>query len=569
MNVSLPPPARITVLISGKGTNLQALVDACNTDHLPNSNIVRVVSDRKNAYGLQRAQAVSIPTTYHGILSYKQKYPDSDPEPKFDAARKAYDADLASILFKDQPDLVVCAGFMRILTTAFLNPVKEKKIPIINLHPSKPGDLLGADCINRAWDEFEAGTRTETGIMIHYVIEEVDMGEPIVSETINITGCQSLEDLEAKIHDREHGLIVKGAKTALAQLQTHGKLRTPRRFAYLQPMCIFIERVTSETMAIMQDAALNGDTPTTSRADYATAIARSQPAWDKMTAHANSGSPYPTSEKELIILQDPSFSRESPGWRPLPTRCSLLQAHAELRMAHTRRSTWAQHAARSRLLDAQTSSHGSRSPGLIIKLVNDIDTVLFGGTLRNRVLVHWIDHSVYTRKLQAAFGEKGGKAGKQEKAYLDAVTRNLATTVLPPARFRDSVRPAIYISAEAICFASQSRVNLIALLIHEMLHAYLAILTSAGDDDEEPGHEQYSNNDDGGEWGRAASTHGPLFDSSCGVLAARLGFRGLGGNDIARYYLQPKSIVQLRDPEKRVRVRLQDGLVHYVLPPVG
>ncbi|KAK1811449.1 hypothetical protein LTR12_014201 [Friedmanniomyces endolithicus] len=322
-------------------------------------------------------------------------------------------------------------------------------------------------------------------------------------------------------------------------------------------------------MAIMQDAALNGDTPTTSRADYATTIARSQPAWDKMTAHANSGSPYPISEKELIILQDPSFSPESPGWRPLPTRCSLLQAHAELRMAHTRRSTWAQHAARSRLLDAQTSSHGSRSPGLIIKLVNDIDTVLFGGTLRNRVLVHWIDHSVYTGKLQAAFGEKEGKAGKQEKAYLDAVTRNLATTVLPPARFRDSVRPAIYISAEAICFASQSRVNLIALLIHEMLHAYLAILTSAGDDDEEPGHEQYSNNDDGGEWGRAASTHGPLFDSSCGVLAARLGFRGLGGNDIARYYLQPKSIVQLRDPEKRVRVRLQDGLVHYVLPPVG
>ncbi|KAK0261747.1 hypothetical protein B0A54_10071 [Friedmanniomyces endolithicus] len=226
MQDSASPSARITVLISGNGTNLQALIDACNTHHLPHSNIVRVVSDRKNAYGLTRAQAVGIPTTYHGILTYKQKYPDSDPEPRFDAARKAYDADLASILLRDEPDLVVCAGFMRILTTAFLKPVKEKKIPIINLHPSKPGDLLGADCIQRAWDEFEAGTRTETGIMIHYVIEEVDMGEPIVSETININGCQSLEDLEARIHEREHGLIVKGAKTALAQLQTDDKLRT-------------------------------------------------------------------------------------------------------------------------------------------------------------------------------------------------------------------------------------------------------------------------------------------------------------------------------------------------------
>ncbi len=334
-------------------------------------------------------------------------------------------------------------------------------------------------------------------------------------------------------------------------------------------MCIFIKRVTSETMAVMQEAVLNGDTPTTSRADYATAIARSQPAWDKMTAHANSGSPYPISEKELTILQDPSLSPESPGWRPQSTRCSLLQAHAELRAAHTRRPTWAQYAARSRLLDAQTSSHGSRSPGLIIKMVNDIDTVLFGGTLRNRVLVHWIDHSVYTRKLQAAFGEKEGKEGQQEKSFLDAVTRNLATTVLPPARFRDSVRPAIYISAEAICFASQSRVNLIALLIHEILHAYLAILTSS-DDEDETGHERHTGRDDGdSELGRAASTHGPLFETSCGVLAARLGFRGLGGNDIARYHQHPKSIVQLRDPEKRVRVRLQDGLVHYVLPPVG
>ncbi|TKA76170.1 hypothetical protein B0A55_03077 [Friedmanniomyces simplex] len=181
-------------------------------------------------------------------------------------------------------------------------------------------------------------------------------------------------------------------------------------------------------MSVTQEAVQNGDSPTLSREDYATAIAKSQPAWDKMTAHANAGTPYPVSEKELMILQDPSFGPESPGWRPYTARCSLHQAHAALQATHTRRPTWAQVAARNRLLDAHTSSHGTRSPGLIIKMVSDIDTILFGGTLRNRVLVHWIDHSVYTRKIQAAFAKKEGK----EQKHLDVVTRNLATTLLPP-----------------------------------------------------------------------------------------------------------------------------------------
>ena len=217
-------PARITVLISGSGTNLQALIDACNTEALPNANIVRVISDRKNAYGLERAKGVNIPTSLHGILDYKKKYPDRSLEPKFDEARKAYDADLAKLVLEDKPNIVVCAGFMRILTTALLGPVKGASTPIINLHPSKPGDLVGAGCIKRAWDEFEAGKRTETGIMIHYVIEEVDMGEPIISEAIDITGCESLEDLEVRIHEREHGLIVKGAKIALERLRKEKKV---------------------------------------------------------------------------------------------------------------------------------------------------------------------------------------------------------------------------------------------------------------------------------------------------------------------------------------------------------
>ncbi|KAK3661811.1 Bifunctional purine biosynthetic protein ADE5,7 [Elasticomyces elasticus] len=219
-----PTPARITVLISGGGTNLQALIDACGTDDLPNANIVRVISDRKDAYGLTRAKTASIPTTHHGILRYKREHPDSSPEPKFDQARRAYDADLAKLVLEDEPDLVVCAGFMRILTTAFVDPVKAATVPIINLHPAKPGELVGAKCIDDAWDEFKAGKRTETGIMIHYVIEEVDMGAPIVSTNIDITGCESLKDLETRIHASEHPLIVKGAKTAIEKLRNERKV---------------------------------------------------------------------------------------------------------------------------------------------------------------------------------------------------------------------------------------------------------------------------------------------------------------------------------------------------------
>ena len=214
---------RITVLISGSGSNLQAIINALNTPALPNANIVKVISDRKSAYGLTRAQAAGIPTTHHGVLPYKKKFPDDSPDPQFQEARRAYDADLAQLVLADSPDIVVCAGFMRILSTAFLDPVKTSNTPIINLHPSLHGDLIGANCIEMAWNEFQAGKRTKTGIMIHYVIAEVDMGEPIVQEEIDMQGCETLEALQERIHMHEHGLIVKGAKIAIDALEKAGK----------------------------------------------------------------------------------------------------------------------------------------------------------------------------------------------------------------------------------------------------------------------------------------------------------------------------------------------------------
>ena len=207
--------AKITVLISGSGSNLQAIIDSCNTDALPNAKVVKVISDRKDAYGLKRAEAANIPTAYHGVLPYKKKYPDKSESPKFEEARKAYDADLAKIVLEDKPNIVVCAGFMRILTTSVLNPLKDANIPIVNLHPSLHGDLVGAGCIEKAWEEFQAGKRTKTGVMIHYVIAEVDMGEPIVQQEVHMEGCRSLQELEGRIHATEHGLIVEGTRRVL------------------------------------------------------------------------------------------------------------------------------------------------------------------------------------------------------------------------------------------------------------------------------------------------------------------------------------------------------------------
>lgn len=86
------PKTRITVLISGNGSNLQALIDSLTTK-LPSSTIVRVISNRQKAYGLTRAQNANIPTAYHNLLAYKKKFPDSEK-----TARLEYDKELASTL---------------------------------------------------------------------------------------------------------------------------------------------------------------------------------------------------------------------------------------------------------------------------------------------------------------------------------------------------------------------------------------------------------------------------------------------------------------------------------------
>jgi phosphoribosylglycinamide formyltransferase len=123
--------APITVLISGNGTNLQALIDEIAKGQLP-ATIVRVISNRKDAFGLERAKSAGIPTLYHNLLKYKKKYPGTDEGVQ--KAREEYDGELAKLVLADSPELVVCLGFLHVLSTSFLDQIYNAHVKIINLH---------------------------------------------------------------------------------------------------------------------------------------------------------------------------------------------------------------------------------------------------------------------------------------------------------------------------------------------------------------------------------------------------------------------------------------------------
>lgn len=112
MSSSSHPPTKLTVLISGSGTNLQALIDATTSSPptLPNTIITHVISNKKNAYGLDRARSAGIKTSYHNLVAgHYLKSGEKDPE-AIKAGREKYDADLAALILSDGPDLIVCVS---------------------------------------------------------------------------------------------------------------------------------------------------------------------------------------------------------------------------------------------------------------------------------------------------------------------------------------------------------------------------------------------------------------------------------------------------------------------------
>lgn len=184
--------AKLVVLISGNGSNLQAIIDACTNKEL-NAEIACVVSNKENAYGLERARKANIPTLI--------KLPKSDQE------RHEYDAELAQAVAIYQPDWVVLAGWMRILSLHFLKHFPNK---VINLHPALPGMFPGTKAIERAFADYQAGKIQHTGVMVHLVPDEdIDCG-PILGEVnVPIYPQDTVATLAERMHTAEHQLLIK------------------------------------------------------------------------------------------------------------------------------------------------------------------------------------------------------------------------------------------------------------------------------------------------------------------------------------------------------------------------
>src|SRR5512141_1494944 len=133
---STPTHKKLVVMISGSGSNLQAILDASTAGTL-NAQVTLVVSNRIAAFGLQRASNANVPTLYFPLKAYKDA----------GRSRETYDADLAREVSARQPDLVVLAGWMHVFSPAFLNHITT---PVINLHPALPGTFPGTDAIEHA-----------------------------------------------------------------------------------------------------------------------------------------------------------------------------------------------------------------------------------------------------------------------------------------------------------------------------------------------------------------------------------------------------------------------------------
>ncbi|KAL8836364.1 MAG: hypothetical protein Q9170_002937 [Blastenia crenularia] len=196
------------------GTNLQAIIDAINDGNIQNAEIVRVISNRLDAYGRKRAQKAGIPTTYHNLITFGKKH----PELADDALRERYDKALADVILDDHPNLIVCAGFTHILSPAFLEPLAGAGIPAINIHPALPNAFPGSNAIKRAYQAFKDGSITKTGVMVHYVISEIDAGEPLVIKELDVGKEETCEQLEERMHQIEWQAIVQGVQIIVQNL---------------------------------------------------------------------------------------------------------------------------------------------------------------------------------------------------------------------------------------------------------------------------------------------------------------------------------------------------------------
>jgi phosphoribosylglycinamide formyltransferase-1 len=177
----LPEGSRFAVLASGSGTNLQALLDAYPRE------VVVVAGDRGEAFAFERARRAGVPVEH--------------VDPEAFASRKAFDLELADRISRYDVRLVVGAGYMRILTPAFL----ERFPAVINVHPSLLPEFKGLHAVKRT---LEAGVE-RTGVTVHFMVEEVDAGPEILQKEVPVLPDDTEESLLERLHPVEHELLVE------------------------------------------------------------------------------------------------------------------------------------------------------------------------------------------------------------------------------------------------------------------------------------------------------------------------------------------------------------------------
>ncbi|HYQ91941.1 MAG TPA: phosphoribosylglycinamide formyltransferase [Candidatus Competibacteraceae bacterium] len=173
---------RLVVLISGRGSNLQAILDGATGGALP-AEIRAVISNRPDAYGLERAGQAGVPTA---IVDHKA-FPD----------RQTFEAALRERIDAEQPDLVILAGFMRILSPEFVEHYQGR---LLNIHPSLLPKYRGLHTHERA---LAAGDR-EHGASVHFVIPELDSGPVIVQARVPVLPDDDPDTLAARVLAQEH-----------------------------------------------------------------------------------------------------------------------------------------------------------------------------------------------------------------------------------------------------------------------------------------------------------------------------------------------------------------------------
>jgi formyltetrahydrofolate-dependent phosphoribosylglycinamide formyltransferase len=198
-------------MVSGSGTNLQAILDATGqskavahdkTEQLSlDAEVVLVISNSADAYALQRAEDAGVSTS---VMPHRGR------------DRAEYDRELAYEASIAGADLVVLAGWNRLLTDDFLAHHR-----VINLHPAKPGAFPGLGAIEAAFAAWERGEIESGGVMVHYVPDEgVDDGPVITWEEIRFSTGETLAKYEARVHQVEHRLLVESIGKVLAEQRT-------------------------------------------------------------------------------------------------------------------------------------------------------------------------------------------------------------------------------------------------------------------------------------------------------------------------------------------------------------